>query len=49
VLGVFPIRRYICYSCLKRSYVWHKPQKKQIFKEEAMPAIRTKPVAIPAH
>ncbi|UPK72744.1 hypothetical protein [Chitinophaga filiformis] len=49
VLGLFPIRRYICYSCLKRSYVWHKPQKKQIFTEEAMPAIRTKPVAIPAH
>jgi hypothetical protein len=49
VLGAFPIRRYICYSCLKKSYVWHKPQAKQMHVETHMPAVRSKPVAIPAH
>lgn len=49
VLGAFPIRRYICYSCLKKSYIWHRPAKKQAIADMNVPAMRSKPVAIPAH
>ncbi len=24
LLGVLPLRRYICYKCFKKSYVWHR-------------------------
>lgn len=24
LLGVLPLRRYICYRCFKKSYVWHR-------------------------
>lgn len=53
VLGFLPLRKFICYSCLKTSYVLHKPEKKQVPVETpahvSAPVIRRKPVAIPAH
>jgi hypothetical protein len=48
-LGFLPFRKYICYSCLKTSYVLHRSEKKQVHVETPAPAIRSKPVAIPAH
>lgn len=49
VLGFLPLRRYMCYTCLKKSYILHKPERKHSHVEMPMPAARPKPVAIPAH
>ncbi|TWV99423.1 hypothetical protein [Chitinophaga pinensis] len=49
VLGFLPLRKYMCYSCLKTSYVLHRPKKQQIAVETPRPVVRPKPVAIPAH
>lgn len=49
VLGFLPLRKYMCYSCLKTSYVLHRPKRQQVAVETPMPAVRRKPVAIPAH
>ncbi|SFM75245.1 hypothetical protein SAMN05428949_0668 [Chitinophaga sp. YR627] len=49
VLGFLPLRKYMCYSCLKTTYVLHSPKKQQVRVETPRPIVRPKPVAIPAH
>ncbi|QHS58227.1 hypothetical protein [Chitinophaga agri] len=48
-LGFLPLRKYICYSCLKTSYVLHKPKKEKVHVETPLPVVRPERVAIPAH
>ncbi|MBW8687366.1 hypothetical protein [Chitinophaga rhizophila] len=53
VLGFLPLRKFICYSCLKTSYILHKPEQKEETVSAPIkikaPSVRPKPVAIPAH
>ena len=49
VLGFLPLRKFICYSCLKTSYVLHRPKRQHVAVETVRPVVRPKPVAIPAH
>jgi hypothetical protein len=49
LLAPLPLRRYICYSCFKKSYIWHKPRKRHIQDEQPMPSVVSEHVGIPAH
>jgi hypothetical protein len=49
VLGFLPFRRYVCYNCLKKSYILHKPEQQHSHVQTSMSVPRRKPVAIPAH
>ncbi|MVT08897.1 hypothetical protein [Chitinophaga tropicalis] len=50
VLGFLPLRRYICYACFKKTYIWHKEKPAHV--HEALPqqhTVRHERVALQAH
>lgn len=51
LLGFLPLRRYICYACFKKSYIWHKPQKAHVHEHvpQLQTGVRHEHVALQAH
>jgi hypothetical protein len=49
LLGFLPLRRYICYACFKKSYMWHKPEHEPVRQVIPQHSMRHEHVALQAH